>query len=107
MIGFKGLLINILLIVFSGTGFVDQNAPKDCDTVKVTYTVAEGEKGYSLKLSISGGASPYKTILSKENGNLVSEDFSLVHFESLSSGKYTCVVFDSKNCKRKLEITVP
>lgn len=107
MIAFKALLINILLIAFSGSGLSDEIHPKDCDSIKVTYTMKEADKGHSLNLSISGGVSPYKTILSDPDGNLVTKDFSRIHFESLASGKYTCVVFDSKDCKRKLEITVP
>ena len=80
---------------------------KDCESFKVTPVVTERNGIHALDLEIQGGLTPYKIILSKETGELVTENFSQKHFDSLASGQYDCVVIDQQNCKRKLEITVP
>ena len=107
MIASKTLLITILWIFSFGVNTSVDYVTKDCDSLKVKYAIEQKSGGYSLDLTISGGSAPYKTILSKQNGDLVTEDFSLTRFESLRSGTHTCVVIDSKNCKTKLEITIP
>ncbi len=107
MIASKTLLITILWILSNGINSPIEFDAKDCESFKVTYSVQQKNGGHSMDLTISGGQAPYKTILSKENGDLVTEDFSLKHFDSLQSGTLTCVVIDNKNCIRKLEITIP
>src|SRR5258708_6469736 len=107
MIASKTLLITILWVLSNGISSPLEYDAKDCESFKVTYSVQQKNGGHSLDLTISGGQAPYKTILSKENGDLVTEDFSLKHFDSLQSGTHTCVVIDNKNCIRKLEITIP
>ena len=103
----KALLITILSLAFVGKNHLPDFLTKDCDSFKVVHTISEKNNGYSLDLTISGGKAPYKIILSKETGDLVTEDFSINHFDSLAPGKYVCVVIDNQNCRKKLEITVP
>jgi len=104
MITSKALIITILLSWCLGEHTLTIN---DCASFKVTHTVSERNGIYSLDLLIVGGKAPINVILSKQTGELVTENFSLRHFDSLPSGEYYCVIVDSQNCKRKLEIKVP
>jgi hypothetical protein len=107
MIVSKTLLITILCFLGMFESPFVTSSPKDCESLKVSFEISSNNEDHSLDLTIHGGQAPYVIILSKESGDLVTEDFSLKHFDSLKSGKYTCVVIDKGNCKRKLEITIP
>jgi len=105
MITSKTLLITILW--FLSMGEPASVAVKDCESFKVLPTLSDKNGVHSLDLVITGGRAPYNIILSKETGELVTENFDMKHFDSLASGQYSCVVIDKQNCKRKLEITIP
>jgi hypothetical protein len=107
MITSKTLLITILWLLFQAESPILVSERKICDALKVSQVISEKNGGYTLDLTISDGHEPYKVILSKQSGDLVTEDFDLKHFESLTAGIYTCVVVDKQNCKKKLEITIP
>lgn len=107
MIAFKGLLITFLSIFITGEVYFDKEALKDCSTFKVTHQTAAKGNSNVLDISIEGGKAPYKVVLSRENGDLVTDDHNLTHFESLRSGKYNCIAGDSQGCKKTLEIIIP
>ncbi len=100
---FSGILENSFVAPVSNVASVS----KDCESLKVSFEISSNNAEHSLDMTIQGGQAPYIVILSKENGDLVTEDFSLKHFDLLKSGKYICVVIDKGNCKKKLEITIP
>jgi hypothetical protein len=63
----------------------------------------EGKKG-QFKLLPSGGKSPYKFVVYKSSGHLVSEDFDKSEFNGMNPGTYHVIVVDEKGCKNQLEI---
>ncbi len=107
MITSKTLLItglSFLAMSFDRASYPDA---KDCNSFRPSYKLAEKSTGQTLDINIEGGVAPFAVILSMESGDVVTEDFSLRHFEALKSGKYTCIVIDKQGCRRKFEITIP
>jgi hypothetical protein len=102
------LLLVRLLLVISGFSFTEPEAiQKDCGTLNFKYSAEEtGAQKFTVVITPAGGEAPYKIILSEESGNLISDDFTKTRFESLSKGKYICVVIDKAKCLTKSEINI-
>ena len=75
-------------------------------SLKVTVEqmdATDGKKG-QFKLLPSGGKSPYKFVVYKSSGHLVSDDFDKSVFDDMNPGTYHVIVVDEKGCKNQLEI---
>jgi hypothetical protein len=108
MITSKTLLItslSFLAMSFNSASYPDVDV-KDCNSFRPSYKVAEKTTGQTLDINIEGGMAPFAVILSTESGDVVTDDFSLRHFEALKSGKYTCIIVDKQGCRKKFEITI-
>lgn len=107
MILVKTLLITFLSFFSTSEIYFDNDALKDCSTFKANHKILVKNGGNELDILIEGGKAPYKVILSRENGDLVTDDHNLKYFASLKSGKYNCIVVDSQGCRKTLEINIP
>lgn len=104
---FNYLLISVLL---SGLAAPNQAViPSEaCPEIQIIYSVDQPQSGlFTLSVNPKGGKAPYIVILSKDSGQLVTEDFSKTKFEHLEKGKYTCIVVDKGRCVTKTEIQIP
>ncbi len=103
---FNYLLISILFLS-TAFDFRTFSEGQDCENLDISHTVTKPEIGqFKLSISPNGGIAPYRTALSDETGELVSEDFSKTEFQLLKKGTYTCIVVDSKKCVRQKEIVL-
>jgi hypothetical protein len=73
-------------------------------TVKLEKTDSDGITKGEFKLVASGGKSPYKFVVYKSSGHLISEDFSKSEFKDLQADTYQAIVVDENGCKYQLEI---
>jgi hypothetical protein len=73
-------------------------------TVKLEKTDSEGVKKGEFKLVASGGKAPYKFVVYKSSGHLISEDFNKSEFKNLEADIYQAIVVDENGCKHQLEI---
>jgi hypothetical protein len=78
----------------------------DCDSFNISYKVTQEDGGSKLSIETSGGQAPFKYIVSKISGALLSEDFDNNTIKSIAPGKYSCTVIDRSNCKKTIEIEV-
>lgn len=79
--------------------------PLECSfRVKIEQLDSTPERKGQFKLLPSGGKAPYKFVVYKTSGHLVSEDFDKSVFDEMSPGTYHAIVVDEKGCKNQLEI---
>lgn len=97
---------SLLLILFATSPDVSSLA----NTLECSFNVkieqlnsTPGRKG-QFKLLPSGGKAPYKFVVYKSSGHLISEDFNKSVFDELSPDTYHAIVVDEKGCKYQLEI---
>lgn len=76
-----------------------------CDTLQVVAETkgAQNNQG-EITLKASGGASPYKFVVFKSSGHLLTEDFSKSKFSDLKADTYQAIVVDDNGCKKQIEI---
>ena len=80
------------------------NYPECSFKVTVEQMDAADGKKRQFKLLPSGGKSPYKFVVYKSSGHLVSDDFDKSVFDDMNPGTYHVIVVDEKGCKNQLEI---
>ncbi len=79
--------------------------PLECSfRVKIEQLDSTRERKAQFTLLPSGGKAPYKFVVYKSSGHLVSEDFDKSVFDGMSPGTYHVIVVDEKGCKNQLEI---
>ncbi|MFM7855015.1 MAG: hypothetical protein ACKO96_24590, partial [Flammeovirgaceae bacterium] len=76
-----------------------------CESLQV---VAETKNASSnageIRLKATGGVSPYKFVVFKSSGHLLSEDFTKNEFNNLKADTYQAIVVDNNGCKKQIEI---
>ncbi|MFM7431503.1 MAG: SprB repeat-containing protein [Flammeovirgaceae bacterium] len=101
----KGTLF-VLLCLFSFGFNSNTTEPLNCNSLKVEVETKDsnGATG-EISLTASGGQAPYKYVVFKSSGHLISsEDFLLRKFIGLKAGTYQAIVVDENGCKTQLEI---
>ncbi len=96
----------LLLVLLATLGDVRSLANTlECSfKVKIEQLDSTPERKGQFKLLPSGGKAPYKFVVYKSSGHLVSEDFGKSEFDEMSPGIYHAIVVDEKGCKNQLEI---
>jgi len=72
--------------------------------VKAETKDSDGQGKGEIKLEVSGGKSPFRFVVYKSSGHLVSTDFEKADFSDLKAGTYQAIVVDQNGCQAKLEI---
>jgi hypothetical protein len=72
--------------------------------VKLEKTDSDNTKKGQFKLVASGGKTPYKFVVYKSSGHLISENFSQSEFNDLQPDTYHAIIVDENGCKQQLEI---
>jgi len=97
------LLLLFLLAMLTDVGTLAN--PIACSfRVRVEQLDSTPESKAQFTLLPSGGKAPYKFVVYKSSGHLVSEDFDKSVFDGMSPGTYHAIVVDEKGCKNQLEI---
>jgi hypothetical protein len=73
-------------------------------TVKLEKTDSNGTNKGEFKLIASGGKAPYKFVVYKSSGHLISTDFAKSEFTDLQADTYQAIIVDENSCKHELEI---
>ena len=80
--------------------------PLNCSSFKIELETKDsnGSNG-EITLTASGGKTPYKYVVYKSSGHLISsEDFFQHKFTNLKADTYQAIVVDADGCKEQLEI---
>jgi hypothetical protein len=72
--------------------------------LKVETKDSDGREKGEIKLQVSGGKSPFKFVVYKSSGHLLSADFEKADFSDLKADTYQAIVVDQNGCQAKLEI---
>ncbi|MFM7859055.1 MAG: hypothetical protein ACKO96_45810 [Flammeovirgaceae bacterium] len=76
-----------------------------CDTLQVVAETKEANHNQGeITLRATGGDAPYKYVVFKSSGHLLSEDFSKNKFSDLKADTYQAIVVDNNGCKKQIEI---
>lgn len=97
-----------LLAIFAFAGMAHQSVV-DVDRcaslkLKAETRIPSGASNGAIVLQAEGGSSPYKFVVYRSSGHLLSEDFSKNQFENLSADVYHAIVIDENGCRQQLEI---
>ena len=105
---FNLLLISALSMSFFTGEHLPEMPVDTCINLSLEFNSEAGSGGeHTLILKPQGGQAPYKIILSAENGEMLSEDFTKTRYSGIKPGKYICLVVDSNRCMKKIEIQIP
>lgn len=96
------LFVLFSLLCFGFTS--KQTQTLNCNSLKIEVETkdASGANG-EIILTVSGGNSPYKYVVYKSSGHLLSEDFSQHKFTALTADTYQAIVVDENGCKNNLK----
>ncbi|MBS1556801.1 MAG: hypothetical protein JSU09_17920 [Bacteroidetes bacterium] len=76
-----------------------------CSSLQVIAETKEAKNNQGeITLKASGGASPYKFVVFKSSGHLLTEDFTKSKFSDLKADTYQAIVVDDNGCKKQIEI---
>ena len=84
---------------------MDEATTPSCESLQVVADTKDaGNNQGEITLKATGGASPYKFVVFKSSGHLLSEDFSKSKFSDLKADTYQAIVVDNNGCKKQIEI---
>jgi hypothetical protein len=78
-----------------------------CASIVISVDVARTPGDDStVSVKVNGAKSPILYFFSTAKGDLVSEDYRKATVQNLKPGKYTCLVKDAGNCRKKIEFEI-
>jgi hypothetical protein len=101
------------LLFFAMSGLFWSHQPDDsaplnvlgCESLQMVAETKEAKDSQGeITLTATGGAAPYKYVVFKSSGHLLSEDFSKKKFSDLKADTYQAIVVDNNGCKKQIEI---
>lgn len=98
-------------LIFSSLYFLlpFQTREASCDLIVVSVQVEDDVRGLGqgrAVVEVKGAKPPIKYFFSAANGDLINTDFLLNRVESLKKGKYTCLIRESGDCRKKIEFEI-
>lgn len=105
--------MKLLLFAMSSliwTHLTDEATPRavpGCESLRVVAETKDAKSSQGeINLKATGGTSPYKFVVFKSSGHLLSEDFSNSKFSNLKADVYQAIVIDRDGCKKQIEINL-
>jgi uncharacterized protein (DUF2141 family) len=103
----KLLLFAMSSLIWGNLLSPENNTPIEvsCNSLQVVAETKDAKNNQGeITLKASGGASPYKFVVFKSSGHLLTENFSQSKFSDLKADTYQAIVVDDNGCKKQIEI---